>query len=47
LQQELAILGRCQFCSMKARIELWSVRVWSTTFVLAQGEITMSGRRGP
>ena len=39
--------GRCQFSSTKARIELWSVSVWSTTLCFAIGEMTSSGRRGP
>ena len=40
-------LRQVPFCSTNARIELWSVRVWSTWLCLAQGEITSRGRRGP
>ena len=36
-----------QLSSMNFRIEVWSVRVWSTKFTLLNGEITWSGRRGP
>jgi len=40
--------GRCpQLSSMKRRTELWSVRLWSTKFVFAKGEITSNGWRGP
>ena len=44
---EPGIPGRCQLYSMKLRIEAWSVRLWSTWFTRANGEITSIGRRGP
>jgi hypothetical protein len=36
-----------QLSSTKRMIELWSVRVWSTKFARAQGEITSKGNLGP
>ncbi len=39
--------ARCQLSSMNCRIEDWSVSVWSTSWRVANGEITSSGWRGP
>lgn len=36
-----------QLSSTKRMTEVWSVSVWSTKFCLAQGEMTISGWRGP
>src|SRR5262252_970688 len=41
------ILPVRQLSSIKRRIEDWSVRVLSTKLRLANGEMTIKGRRGP
>jgi len=41
-----SILGSCQLSSTNLRMELWSVRVWSTKLRLAKGETTSRGSRG-
>ena len=44
---EPEIAGRFQLYSMKFTTEAWSLRLWSTLFCLAHGEMTISGGRGP
>src|SRR5262245_55474223 len=44
---EPAMGGSDQLSSRNRRIEDWSVRVWSTALVLAHGEMTSNGSRGP
>ncbi len=42
-----AMRGSCQLSSMNLVIEVWLVRVWSTWFFAAHGEMTSRGSRGP
>ena len=37
----------CQLFSMNAKMDAWSVTVWSTKFGFAHSEITRRGCRGP
>lgn len=41
------IPGRRQLYSTKLMIEVWSLRLWSTSFAFAYGEITSIGSLGP
>src|SRR5579862_9354629 len=45
--KEPGIAGRPQLYSMKLMIEDWSLRLWSTVFDAAHGEIASIGSRGP
>jgi len=41
------MVPKLQFCSINVTIDVWIVKVWSTKFALAQGEITSNGVRTP
>jgi hypothetical protein len=42
-----SMVPRFQLYSMNPRLEVWSVMPWSMKLVLAQGESTKNGSRGP